>query len=184
MPRTCGFLCIRFSNSPVYLVNAYLFHMPLAPWLLLCSHEYWLQLLSTFHWPKCIISLNLTIAYIWGNWFREVKSLPQLIVVSDGARTHTYSYVKIYALTTASVSSGPSVPICLSIVLSYHWFFKILFTSLSFIFGCTTQHVRSYFPSEGSNPYPLQWKHRVLTTGPPDREVPVFHLALIFSCCS
>ena len=28
-------------------------------------------------------------------------------------------------------------------------------------------HVESYFPYQGSNPCLLQWKHRVLTTGPP-----------------
>ena len=27
--------------------------------------------------------------------------------------------------------------------------------------------MRSYFPDQGSNPYPLQWNHGVLTTGPP-----------------
>ena len=27
-------------------------------------------------------------------------------------------------------------------------------------------HVESYFPDEGSNLYPLHWKHRGLTTGP------------------
>ena len=32
------------------------------------------------------------------------------------------------------------------------------------IFGCTMQHGGSSFPNQGSNPCPLQWKHRVLTT--------------------
>ena len=27
-------------------------------------------------------------------------------------------------------------------------------------------HVESYFPDEGSNLYPLHWKHRGLPTGP------------------
>ena len=30
--------------------------------------------------------------------------------------------------------------------------------------ACTT-----WFPNQGSNPCPLQWKHRVLTTGPPGK---------------
>ena len=34
-------------------------------------------------------------------------------------------------------------------------------------FGCTLGHVGSYFPDYGSNPCPLYWKHRVLTTGLP-----------------
>ena len=32
-----------------------------------------------------------------------------------------------------------------------------------------TQHVGSEFPDQGSNPPPLQWKCRVLTTGPPGK---------------
>ena len=32
--------------------------------------------------------------------------------------------------------------------------------------GCATWHVESCFPDQGSNPRPLQWKCRVLTTGP------------------
>ena len=33
----------------------------------------------------------------------------------------------------------------------------------------TLQCVGYFFPNEGSNPYPLQWKHGVLTTGPPGK---------------
>ena len=29
------------------------------------------------------------------------------------------------------------------------------------------QHVRSYFPDQGSNSHPLHWEYRVSTTGPP-----------------
>ena len=36
-----------------------------------------------------------------------------------------------------------------------------------FVFGCTVQHVG--IPDQGLNPRPLQWKHGVLTTGPPGR---------------
>ena len=32
-------------------------------------------------------------------------------------------------------------------------------------FGCTAQHVGSKFPNQGSNPHPLHWQQRVLTTG-------------------
>ena len=37
----------------------------------------------------------------------------------------------------------------------------------SFFFGCAAQLAGSQFPHQGSNPCPLQWKHGVLTTGPP-----------------
>ena len=32
-------------------------------------------------------------------------------------------------------------------------------------------HVESYFPDEGLNLYPLRWKHRGLTTGPPGKSL-------------
>ena len=40
---------------------------------------------------------------------------------------------------------------------------------LSFFFGQAAWHAGSQFPYQGSNPRPLQWKHRVLTTGPPGK---------------
>ena len=36
-------------------------------------------------------------------------------------------------------------------------------------FCCTLCHTGSLFPDQGSNPCPLQWKFRVLTTGPPGK---------------
>lgn len=39
-------------------------------------------------------------------------------------------------------------------------------------FGCTVGHAGSQFPDQRSNPYPLQWKRRVLTTGPPGKSKP------------
>ena len=40
--------------------------------------------------------------------------------------------------------------------------------SYLFIFGVTSAElVKSYFPDQESNQCPLQWKHRVLITGPP-----------------
>ena len=45
-----------------------------------------------------------------------------------------------------------------------------------FFSGCPAGHVVSYFPDQGSNPHPLQWKHRFLTIGPP-REGPGLAIA-------
>ena len=36
-------------------------------------------------------------------------------------------------------------------------------------FGGGGWHAGSQFPHQGSNPCPLQWKRRVLTTGPPGK---------------
>ena len=44
------------------------------------------------------------------------------------------------------------------------WFIPFL----SFFFGCAVPRVGcQQFPKQGMNPHPLQWKCRVLTTGPP-----------------
>ena len=55
----------------------------------------------------------------------------------------------------------------------YNYHFLIFF----FIFLTTSCDMWNLFPSQGSNPWPLQWKHRVLTTGPPGRA----HILLIKS---
>ena len=60
-----------------------------------------------------------------------------------------------------------------------------------FFFFLALSHVGSLFPNQGSNPFPLHWKCRLLTTGPPGkvmiyddlhRSVMVFihHCSLIF----
>ena len=52
---------------------------------------------------------------------------------------------------------------------------------LSLFFFLAAWHVGSYFPNQGSNPCPLQWKYGVLTTGPPGKSLsrfliwPFFH---------
>ena len=43
----------------------------------------------------------------------------------------------------------------------------LLIHGVFFFFGCAVQHVGSWFPDQGWNPSFLQWKQRVLTTGPP-----------------
>lgn len=39
--------------------------------------------------------------------------------------------------------------------------------------------VGSLFPSQGSNLQPLQWKHAVLTTGPPGESLTFFNIGLL-----
>ena len=41
--------------------------------------------------------------------------------------------------------------------------------SFFFFSGRTLQHAGSYFPDQGLNLHPLQWKREVLTTGPPGK---------------
>ena len=47
--------------------------------------------------------------------------------------------------------------------------FKKIIYLFKFIFGHTARHAGSQFPDQGSNLCPLQWKRRVLTTGPPGK---------------
>ena len=53
----------------------------------------------------------------------------------------------------------------------YFWWSPLIHKHFLFLcqiylfFGCAMWLVRSYFPNQGSNPAPWQWKSRVLTTG-------------------
>ena len=38
-----------------------------------------------------------------------------------------------------------------------------IYMFVTFFFGCTLRHTESLFPDQGSDPYPLHWKHGVLT---------------------
>ena len=53
-------------------------------------------------------------------------------------------------------------------------FFSFLFFLFFLLFGCIVRHMGSQFPNQGSNPHPLQWKHRVSTTGPPGKSQNLF----------
>ena len=45
-----------------------------------------------------------------------------------------------------------------------------------FLFGCTAWHAGSWFPDQGLNPCPLQWKWGVLITGPPGKSLNILYL--------
>ena len=59
-----------------------------------------------------------------------------------------------------------------------HLFALCICKSVSFFFFnfLAAWRVRSYFSNQGSNPCPLHWKHRVLTTGPPGKSLFPFFL--------
>ena len=61
-------------------------------------------------------------------------------------------------------------------VSSCHFFFFL-------IFGSATWHVGFKFPSQGSNPHPLPWKHKVLTTGLPGK-IPTYFFFKTFHLLS
>ena len=56
---------------------------------------------------------------------------------------------------------------------------KATVTSFFFFFGRAAWHVGSWFPNQGLNPLPLQWKHGVLTTGPQGKSLTVTSLNVI-----
>ena len=56
-----------------------------------------------------------------------------------------------------------------SIIDEQYYISSIKPSDLIFCFGHTAQHVGSQFPVKGSNPCPVQWRLRVLTTGLPRR---------------
>ena len=59
-----------------------------------------------------------------------------------------------------------------------HHIFSFLFFSFYWL-----HHVfaGSYFPDQGSNPCSLQWKHGILTTGPPGKSLQFFITSISFN---
>ena len=53
---------------------------------------------------------------------------------------------------------------CFFLFCNFGFIFLICIQSSPFF---VAQHVGFWFPAQGPNPCPLQWKHRFLTTGPP-----------------
>ena len=114
----------------------------------------------------------------------------------------------LYAYTAFSLSTYLSMNICgvctswlLWIVLQWTWECKYLFKILNsvfldmssevgwldhtevlfFLFGHSALHVESSFPDQGSNPCHLQWKCRILTTGPPSSIFNFIKISMLFS---
>ena len=67
--------------------------------------------------------------------------------------------------------------------LSVTLFFIFIFYLKNY-FGLTACHVGSWFPDQGLNPCPLQWKLRVLTTVPPGKFLQPFSWHIFFSSSS
>ena len=49
-----------------------------------------------------------------------------------------------------------------------------------FFFGCTVGHAE--LPDQGANLRPLQWKHRILTTGPPGKPTRALFAMIVANC--
>ena len=65
---------------------------------------------------------------------------------------------------------------------SFFFFFLTFWLCFGFVFyfyGCTPQHVGSWFPNQGWNLCPLQWKHGALTSGPNHQGGPSKVISLI-----
>ena len=57
-------------------------------------------------------------------------------------------------------------------------FFKV-YIIFFFHFGCTAWLAGSYFPDQGLNPGPCQWKRQVLTTGPPGNSQYIIYFSFL-----
>ena len=111
----------------------------------------------------------------------------------EALRKHKHSYKEAYTLGTAKILGNHLIQIIkenLFVKVNNHppipLFYKqnkYLLSSLSpsllsfflklFIFlSHAIWHVGSLFPNQGLNPWPLYWKHRVLTIGPPKKSTP------------
>ena len=66
----------------------------------------------------------------------------------------------------------------LYIIFSTLLFIYLFIFKFYYIFGHTVWHAWSYFPDQGSNPCPLQWTCRILTTGLPGNSL---HLTFLLN---
>ena len=68
----------------------------------------------------------------------------------------------------------PCVYMCVCVCVCFLFSFPSFF-----LFGYTVWPVRSYFPVQGLNPCPLQWRHGLPTTGSPRKAI--YHVFFIHS---
>ena len=95
----------------------------------------------------------------------------------------TYPFSEVSPVTAWSAEAHPlkfSKLVCGSNTVHHLFLYMACKLSLVFIiiiffsFGHTTSHVGSQFPNQGSNPCPLKWKCRVLTSGLPGKPLSWF----------
>ena len=60
----------------------------------------------------------------------------------------------------------------------FFFFFIFYFFYFIFFYFLAARHAGSWFPDQGSNPRPLQWKRRGLTAGPPGNSLLLFSWSL------
>ena len=108
-------------------------------------------------------SAHLILAWLLLKEINFPQRLNALPVLGAKAKTADHSGFFISQQITASFV----------LVLSFSFVFRPVFSlsSSSFFFGFnflhTSQHIRYYFPDQGSNSCPLDWEGWVLTTGTP-----------------
>ena len=121
--------------------------------------------------------------HVGSSWTRARTSVPCIgrwILNHCTTREPLNWFLKPFITDTLGLKSAILFPVfCFSLFLLFFFLF-IVFLNVYlciafiylFIFGHAVPHAGSQFPDQGLNQRPLQWKHRVLTTGLPGK----FHL--------
>ena len=88
----------------------------------------------------------------------------QWLLLSTGSRAHRLNC----PVAWGSFWTGDQIHVpCIGRTLNQRPPGKSTMFLLNFFFGCAPQPIGSQFPTQGSNPCPLHWKHRALKTGLP-----------------
>ena len=106
----------------------------------------------------------------------EITQLNNVVHVSrhlSKHNTHTQTHTHPHTHTHLHPDFLPPV----SFTIVYPTCFNRYFFFSNF-FGCHMQLAGSQFLDQGSNPGPQQWKHRVLTTGPPGNSRDIFNILI------
>ena len=148
-----------------------------------------------------LLRLSLLLILLRPQWPLEVLNISKLFPTSRPAvfsnRSTSPLYLHTWLLVVLQANVIPQRPSRTHIhPVFYHRilfiFFIILIRVLIIIFhhddlvwggDClflAAWHVRSWFPDRGWNPCPLQWKHEVLSSGPPGKSTMITCLLLVF----
>ena len=112
--------------------------------------------------------------------FFTCEPLGQLIAKFQELFIPTYFFVQVNLIGCNMVKISLHGQTCCNLS------FLFIFYSYYFLFVClfchTVQHSTvSLFPKQGSNPHPLEWKHRVLSTGLPGNSLIFCYYNLMYA---
>ena len=117
--------------------------------------------------------LFLKVHTMWWELFFGQPEIELLQLLNTNLHCHVLTQIRDFAARPTRSKCvdlfHSTTFLCLRIfsVMTFFLLKSIEKSTLMFYFSAMLRHVGSQLPDQGSNPCPLQWELRVLTTGPP-----------------